>query len=467
LSAAAPVYDPTAHAREREQRSDDAGRATARFFFILAIVTVVVDEIWLLRYGARPNSFALASLVSSIAALVLMSRRVEANPVAAPYLPESSTWSLVGVFFAFLAFYAVTCSLEGTGFNEPVRQAYAYLHGRTWVDTIPGYMEHITWHGHDYVVHPPLSAIVLMPAVLIWGMGTNQTAVSVALGALEVALAWRLLGLLGLSTAPRIWLTIFFGIGTTLWWEATIGNSWDFVLVVSVLATLLALNELFGKGRPWLLGILTGATALARNDLALAVPFYALILLYKGRRFGELLWMIPGLAVAAAIYVGIAEVRFGTIFDRTLWVYYLTDPVHNHEHGPFSYYYIPANIYTLFFIAPSFDMHFPFIHPTMMGQCLPLTSPAFVLALRPSFKRPIPILIALAAVAASIPSLTVYASGYAQFGTRYYLQIYPLLLVLMALGMKRRVDQMSRILIVASIALVVFGVWQIRGLGVG
>ena len=60
-----------------------------------------------------------------------------------------------------------------------------------------------------------------------------------------------------------------------------------------------------------------------------------------------------------------------------------------------------------------------------------------------------------------------YASGFAQFGTRYYLQIYPLLLVLMALGMKRRVDQMSKILIVASVALVVFGVWQIRGLGVG
>ncbi len=470
MSTAVPVYDPTPQAREREQRFDDTGRATARFFFILAIVTVVVDEIWLSRYGAHPNSFALTSLVSSIAALVLLSQRFAAYPAAAPYLPylpETSTWNLLGVFFAFLAFYAVTCSLEATGFNEPVRQSYAYLHGHAWVDTVPGYMEHITWQGHDYLVHPPLSAIVLMPAVLIWGMGTNQTAVSVALGALEVALAWRLLGLLGLSTAPRIWLTIFFGIGTTLWWEATIGNSWDFVLVVSVLATLLTLNELFGQGRPWLMGILTGATALARNDLALAIPFYALILLYKGRRFGELLWMIPGLAVAAGIYIGMAEARYGTIFDRTLWIYYLTDPIHSHEHGPFSYYYIPANLYTLFFIAPSFDMHFPYIHPTMMGQSLPLTTPAFVLALRPSFKRPIPILIALAAAMTSIPSLTVWASGYAQFGTRYYLQIYPLLLVLMALGMKRRVDQMSKILIVASIALVVFGVWQIRGLGFG
>jgi len=469
LSAAVPPYGQTASACEQERKPEDTDRATARFFFILAIVAVVIDElwIWLWWHEGWPNSFAITSLVASIAGLILLSRRIEAYPAVLPYLPEPSVLSFAGVFFAFLAFYAVTCSLEATGFNEPVRQAYAYLHGRAWVDPVPGFMEHITWQGHDYVVHPPLSGIVLMPAVAIWGMATNQTAICVALGAVEVALAWRLLGLLGLKTAPRIWLTIFFGAGTTLWYEATIGNSWDFVLVVSVLPTLLALNELFGKGRPWLLGILTGAAFLARNDLALAVPCYALILLYRGRRFSEVLWMIPGLAAAAGFYVLLAEARYGTIFDRTLWIYYLTDPIHSHEHGPLSYFYIPSNLYVLFFIAPSMDSRFPFIHPTLMGQALTLTSPAFVLALRPSFRRPIPMLIALATALASIPSLMWYAGGFAQFGTRYYLQIYPFLLVLMALGMKRRADQISKILIVASVALVSFGYWQIRGLGIG
>ena len=361
----------------------------------------------------------------------------------------------------------MTCSLEATGFNEPVRQSYAYLHGHLWVEDVPDYMEHITWNGHRYLVHPPLAAILLMPAVLIWGMATNQTAVSVGLGALEVALAWRLLGLLDVKNTPRIWLTFFYGAGTTLWYEATIGNSWNFVLVVSVLATLVCLNELFGQARPWLLGFLTGAAALARNDLALAMPVYALLLLCRGRRLADLRWLIPGWALAAAIYVGLNEARYGTVYDSTLWIYYLTDPVHLRDHGPFSIHYLPANLYTLFFLAPSLNDRFPFIHPTLMGQSLPLTSPAFVLALRPSFRRPIPVLLALATAVVSIPSLMVYASGYAQFGTRYYLQVYPFLLVMMALGMKGRIDQLSKILIVASIFLVGFGFWQIRGLGIG
>ncbi len=456
-----------AGACEQEQKADDAERATARFFFVVAIVAVVIDEVWLRWHGARPNSFAITSLVASIAGLVLLSRRIGAYPAALPYLPESSTLSFIGVFFAFLAFYSVTCSLEATGFNEPVRQSYAYLHRHLWVEDVPDYMEHIIWKGHEYLVHPPLAAILLMPAVSIWGMATNQTAISVELGALEVALAWRLLGLLDVKRTPRIWLTFFYGAGTTLWYEATIGNSWDFVLVVSVLATLLCLNELFGQARPWLLGFLTGAAALARNDLALAMPLYALLLLCRGRELAELRWMIPGWALAAAIYVGLNEARYGTVYDPTLWIYYLTDVVHSRDHGPFSIHYLPTNLYTLLFIAPSRNGRFPYIHPTFMGQALPLTSPAFVLALRPSFRRPIPILLALAAVVSSLPSLTCYASGYAQFGTRYYLQVYPFLFVLMALGMKYRIDQLSKILIVVSVFLVSFGYWQIRGLGIG
>ncbi len=468
LSAAVPPYGRTASACEQEQKADDTSRATARFFFVLAIVAVVIDELWLWWHGGRPNSFAITSLVASIAGLILLSRRiVAAYPAARPYLPESSTLSFIGVFFAFLAFYSVTCSLEATGFNEPVRQSYAYLHGHLWVEDVPDYMEHITWKGHRYLVHPPLAAILLMPAVLIWGTATNQTAVSVALGALEVALAWRLLGLLDVKRTPRIWLTFFYGAGTTLWYEATIGNSWNFVLVVSVLATLVCLNELFGQARPWLLGFLTGAAALARNDLALAMPVYALLLLCRGRRLADLRWLIPGWALAAAIYVGLNLARYGNVYDSTLWIYYLTDPVHSREHGPFSPHYLPANLYTLFFLAPSLNDRFPYIHPTLMGQALPLTSPAFVLALRPSFRRPIPLLLALATVVVSIPSLTVYASGYAQFGTRYYLQVYPFLLVMMALGMRNRVDQLSKILIVVSVFLVSFGFWQIRGLGIG
>jgi len=89
--------------------------------------------------------------------------------------------------------------------------------------------------------------------------------------------------------------------------------------------------------------------------------------------------------------------------------------------------------------------------------------------LRPSLKRAAPVLIWLAAILTMGASLTVYASGFVQFGPRYYVQIFPFLLVLVALGVGagKRVDQLTKILILASMFIVVFGVWQIRTIGFG
>ena len=65
------------------------------------------------------------------------------------------------------------------------------------------------------------------------------------------------------------------------------------------------------------------------------------------------------------------------------------------------------------------------------------------------------------AILVSIPSLLCYANGFEQFGTRHYLQVFPFLLVLMAMGM-RRPDRLTRTLIIASIMFISFGVVYVR-----
>ena len=102
-----------------------------------------------------------------------------------------------------------------------------------------------------------------------------------------------------------------------------------------------------------------------------------------------------------------------------------------------------------------------------MGQALILTSPAFVLALRPSFLRPTRRWCAGGGRSARGPSMLCYANGFAQLGARYYVEVYPFLLTLIALGAPRRLDQLTKILIVTSIALVVFFTWQVRWYGWG
>ncbi len=449
-------------------------RALARWFFAVAILIATADvPIALWRTRAAPNALVIAALIFALAGLVVDFAHGSGEE-AMPRWPgiervlQSEGWSALALGVLFLAFYGATIA-PPTPYNEHVRLAWALLHSRVWVDA-PSYMEHVVVGGHSYILHPPLSGILMLPAVAIWGESANQTAVAVVLGAISLALVWRLMSRLGLNVAAKIWMAALFGVGTTFWYEATLGSSWGFALVASVPFTLAALGEVFGEARPLWVGLWAGLAALARYDLVLAWPAYALMLAACGRRWRELPWILPGFAGALLIYVAYNEARFGTPNDIALWLWYAQDQYRlQRPGGPFALGDLPFNLYTLLFMAPGYSGKFPWIHPEFMGQALLLTSPAFVLALRPSFLRPLPALVLAAAILSSGPSLLVYASGFAQLGPRYYVQIYPFLLALIAMGIGKdaKPDQLTKILIVVSVVFVTFFTWQVRWYGWG
>src|ERR1700756_3063883 len=94
------------------------------------------------------------------------------------------------VFLLALMLYAATMFPE-TPYNEQVRQSYAFLHGHVQIDA-PEYLEHAQVGPYSYALHPPLTAILLMPFVAIWGLNTNQTIFAVLIGAFGVMMAWVL-----------------------------------------------------------------------------------------------------------------------------------------------------------------------------------------------------------------------------------------------------------------------------------
>jgi len=449
-------------------------RALARWLLGAAIVVALanVPGALLLKHAA-PHPLAIVALAVALVGLIAdfalgADDEFSPRPRGAERVFGSDGWCALAVGVLFLAFYGATIA-PTTPFNEHARLAWALLHGRVWVNA-PAYMEHVEVGGHSYLVHPPLAGILMLPAAAVWGESASQTAVAVIIGAVSLALLWRLLTRLQLALAARLWLIAFFGVGTTFWYEATLGASWDFALVASVPFTLAALGEVFGEARAGWLGAWAGLAALARYDLVLAWPAYALMLLARGRRWRELLWVLPGLAGALAVYVAYNEARFGTLNDIALWLWYAHDKYGlRRPGGPFALRDLPFNLYTLFFMAPGYSDKFPWIHPEFMGQALLLTSPAFVLALRPSFLRPLPALVAAAAILSSAPSLLVYASGFSQLGARYYVQVYPFLLALIAMGIGKdaKPDQLTKILIAASIIFVAFFTWQVRWYGWG
>jgi hypothetical protein len=374
----------------------------------------------------------------------------------------------VALFTFFWTLYGATRPLAATPFNEQVRLAEAILHGHLWVN-VPTWMEAVRYRGHSYMMHPPLPAILLLPVVALRGLTTDQITFSVLIGALDVALAWHLLGRFRLDCASQLWLTLFFGAGTIVWFDATRGTTWSLPLIMCVAPTLCALGELFGSARPWLVGLFAGAAALARYDLFAVWPLYAAALALRGRKPRELVALLPGFIVAAAVYIAYNLARFGTPWDLAPWLFYRLDPAGLRDHpglpGPFALRNIPSNLYTLLFMGPDFDARFPYFHPSFRGQALIFTSPAFILALRAQLRRPLVALMWLSCLLASVGVLTFYANGTVQFGPRFYIQIFPFLLCLMAMGMPRRMDQLSLVLILLSILLVGGGMWDIARSG--
>jgi hypothetical protein len=434
---------------------------TAQGFFVLAIVSALVLAPRFLTQDRTSNFliyFATAIALGGLwvtrrarrGASASFSRRIHAAL-------SNEQWNTLAVFAAFLALYGATM-FEPSPYNEQVRQAFAFVHGHTYIDAPQSFIEHAQIGPYSYAIHPPLPAIVLMPFTAIWGMDTNQTEFSVVIGAIDVALAWILLGQLKVNPNPRVWLTLFFGMGNILWYESVIGTTWALPMNFALLFELASLIELFGEARPLWLGIYAALTALARYDLALAAPVYAIVAMARGRKLTEMFAMVPPFLVAGAMFIGFNEVRYHTMFDVGI----LKVARDQGYSGAFGIKYLPGNLFTLLFMAPTVNGTFPYIHPVFSGQALILTSPAFVLALRPSFKRLTVSMMGLGAVLVALPALFHFTNGFAQFGTRLYLPTFPFLFVMMAIGMRRRTDQLSKILISVSIFLIAFGVWHIH-----
>src|SRR5205085_12122371 len=99
------------------------------------------------------------------------------------------------------------------------------------------------------VPFPPLPAIVLMPFVALWGLATDGQLVYAVIGAIDVGIAWWLLGRLPIRTWVRIAATVFFGFGTVFWYAAQIGTTWYQAHVLAVGLALAAVAVALGADR--------------------------------------------------------------------------------------------------------------------------------------------------------------------------------------------------------------------------
>ena len=354
-------------------------------------------------------------------------------------------------------------------YDNYVLLASSLLHGHIDIDALwrDSSIDAVLFEGHRYIVNDPVPAVLILPLVMIVGTAANQTLLACLLCGLAVGAAWALLERIGVTNRATIWLVVFFLAGTDLLWCSMLGDVWFIAQTSAVAFVLLALCELAGKRRGWLVGLWTALALGSRFTLVMALPVMLWWawdgFLIRERRPRSALAFALALLPFFVLWVAYNEARWHVPWDAGHTVFYHQDPYMGAPTGsPFALANVPVELYSFFVVPPRWHAEFPYLEPLAFGTALWFTSPALLFALLAREPRRLVASLWMATLLVAGPSLLYYANGGSQFGMRHALDFAPFLLVLMGLAARqgRTVSwRVAQALIAWSVCAGVWGCW--------
>ena len=365
------------------------------------------------------------------------------------------------MFIVALIGYLPSAIAGHAPYDNFTRLAYAFLHGRLWVDADP-IVGAVIFEGHYYVTFGFMPAIVSLPLVLLLGLQANQAISCAIAAAIGVCATWVMLGRMGVARRVQIAISAFFAFGTVYWWCAAFGSVWQFEHIAGAMFAVLGLAEWYGARRPWLLGVLFACMALSRLPMALAgIPFAVWLVLDapRGERARVLSQALLGALPLVLLYAIYNYGRWHTFADEGYALWFQADAAANRAGVPFQLKFLPANLYGFLILPPILSDKFPWLLPHPVGVALTFTSPALVLAFLARGRSRETGCLWAAALLAAIPSLLYYQNGYEQFGMRHSLDFTPFLLPLVARGLARLETFFTYALVGFSILANAYGIW--------
>ena len=435
-----------------------------------------------------------------------------------------------GLVVAFFLLYFLTRPFWPTVYNHFVWQADAYLHGQVSIqypvaptattpgndffnDVVPVVDAAGNQTGRGMIPFPPLPAVVLLPFVAIWGMATDQAFLAVVLGALDVGLAFWLLGRVPIRPRLRAALTVFLGAGSVLWYASSLGTTWYLAHVVALGLTLVAVAIALDADDRWaaldrsaprplldwrqiLAGFLLGLAVTSRLTVGFGVVFLVLVGgggSWTRRAAGAALGIAIPVGVLLAYNLAVSGTLFNPVYEALyryeVWAY----PDLNY-HAAWSLQdirYIPQNLGIMLLgppdVMPACDPGVPreiwsaagcsWLVPRPVGMSLLVTSPAWLLAgaAAPLLRDRRVAGGLLATLVIAVVNLMHFSQGWVQFGYRFSLDFTPFLLIPVALGTERLLagrghgaawgGVLVAGLIVVSVAVQAWGIAWARTLG--
>jgi len=168
---------------------------------------------------------------------------------------------------------------QNTIFDNHINQANSLLHGH--LDLVPEHSGFITEpalkDGKMYLQHGLGPALLLLPAVAIWGLSVNQTLVSVLMGALMAPVVLAIVKKMVPGLSAQIWLTVLFMFGTIFWFTASNGGVWFLSHTMAVFFLFIAIYFTIVRRNPLVAGLCLGAAYLSRQTTIMALPFFLIM----------------------------------------------------------------------------------------------------------------------------------------------------------------------------------------------
>ncbi len=352
-----------------------------------------------------------------------------------------------------------------------------------------------------YVSFPPFPAVVMLPFVAIWGMATNDVLFNVLLAPLALALLFLLLRRLRArgdserSESDDLWLTFIFGVGSVYYFSSVRGEIWYTAHIISVICVVLYASFALDARRPFLAGLALVCGFLSRPEILFAAPLFlweltrvnlapasseetnSLAVAAGGEPASTNLWTklkaawdkldkravskslvrfglpIATLGAAAAV-LNVIRFERPTEFGHTYLAVIQHDQIQ--KFGLFNLTYLGRNLACAFALTPSIVAGPPWIRVSWHGMAMWVTTPVLLYLLWPKVKGPLhrPLWITVACIA--IPDLLYQNSGWVQFGYRFSLDYFVLLMMLLAIG-GRAFTRQFKALALWGFALNLFG----------
>ena len=306
-----------------------------------------------------------------------------------------------------------------------------------------------------YVSFPPLPAILLLPFVAAFGLGTLDALFWVlfaGLGPMVLFLVLRFLresGQSQRSVRDDLLVTALFAIGSVYYFVAVQGTVWFAAHVVATTFVCLYLLFSLGARRPAAAGIALGLAFLCRPATLLLAPFFLVQAVSAGKEQGRrtssatarvlhafAIFALPlALILAATMWHNAA--RFGDPFEfghRFLQIRWRS---RIETWGLFSTHYLPRNLTVFFLSVPWLMSTSPFVRISRHGLALWFSSPNLLWSLWPKKLDATTLALWAGVLPTATCTLLYQNTGWIQFGYRFSLDYLPLLFLLVALSGRR------------------------------